>query len=54
MKITLVEVIRGEVAWKRIREARQSNKAAVPGFVYVLARVKFEYYARGTACVSIS
>jgi hypothetical protein len=48
MKITLVEVIRGEEAWKRIREASSSNKAAEPGFEYVLARVKFEYYARGT------
>ena len=48
MKITLVEVIRGGEAWKRIREASPSNKAAQPGFEYVLARVKFEYYARGT------
>jgi hypothetical protein len=48
MKITLVEVIRGEDAWKRIKEASPSNKAAEPGFEYVLARVKFEYYARGT------
>jgi hypothetical protein len=48
MKITLVEVIRGEEAWKRIREASPSNKAAEPGLEYVLARVKFEYYARGT------
>ena len=48
MKITLVEVIRGEDAWKRIKEASASNKAAEPGFEYVLARVKFEYYARGT------
>ncbi len=48
MKITLVEVIRGEEAWKRIKEASPSNKASEPGFEYVLARVKFEYYARGT------
>ena len=48
MKITVVEVVRGEEAWKRIREANPSNKAAEPGFEYVLARVKFEYYARGT------
>ncbi len=48
MKITLVEVVRGEEAWKRIREANPLNKAAQPGFEYVLARVKFEYYARGT------
>ncbi len=48
MKITLVEVIRGEEAWKRIREVSPSNKAAEPGSEYVLARIKFEYYARGT------
>jgi len=48
MKITLVEVIRGEEAWKRIKEASASNKAAGSGLEYVLARVKFEYYARGT------
>ncbi len=48
MKITLVEVLRGEDAWKRITEASSTNKPAAPGFEYVLARVKFEYYARGT------
>ena len=48
MKITLLEVVRGEEAWKRIKEASPSNKAAEPGFEYVLARLKFEYYARGT------
>jgi len=48
MKITLVEVARGEEAWKRIREANPSNKPADPGFDYALARVKFEYTARGT------
>jgi hypothetical protein len=48
MKITLVEAIRGEEAWKRLKEASPSNKAAQQGFEYVLARVKFEYYARGT------
>ncbi len=47
MRITLVEVVRGDEAWKRIREASSSNKAAEPGLEYVLARVKFEYYARG-------
>jgi hypothetical protein len=53
MKITLVEVVRGEEAWKRIKEASPSNKQPEPGFDYILARVKFEYYARGTpgSCV---
>lgn len=48
MKITLLEVVRAEEAWKRIREASDSNKPPASGFDYVLARVKFEYYARGT------
>jgi hypothetical protein len=46
MKITLVEVIRGEEAWKRIREASASNKPAESGSEYVLARIRFEYKAR--------
>ena len=48
MKMTLVEIVRGEEAWKRIKEASPSNKQADPGFDYILACVKFEYYARGT------
>jgi hypothetical protein len=47
MKIKLVEVVRGEEAWKRLKEASQSNKPAEPGFDYLLARIRFEYYARG-------
>ena len=46
-KITLLEVIRGEEAWKRIQEAAGANKPAEPGMEYLLARIKFEYYARG-------
>jgi hypothetical protein len=48
MKITLLEVIRGEEAWKRIKEASASNKPADPGSEYILAKVRFEYSARGT------
>jgi hypothetical protein len=48
MKITLLEVLRGEEAWKRIQAASPSNKPPAPGTDYVLARVRFEYYARGT------
>ena len=48
VKITLVEVIRGEEAWKRIRAAAGSNKPAESGTEYLLTRVKFEYFARGT------
>jgi hypothetical protein len=47
MKLTLVEVIRGEEAWKRIRETDASNKPPESGTEYLLARVRYEYYARG-------
>ena len=47
MKITLLDVIRGEEAWKRIHEANSSNKPPAAGAEYILVRVKFEYYARG-------
>jgi hypothetical protein len=47
MKIALLEVIRGEEAWKRLREASASNKPAEGGSEYVLARIRFEYKARG-------
>jgi hypothetical protein len=48
MKLAVIEVVRGEEAWQRIREASASNKPAPSGFDYVLARIRFEYYARGT------
>jgi hypothetical protein len=46
MKITVLQVLRGEEAWKRIKEAASSNKPAASGLEYILARVKFEYQAR--------
>jgi hypothetical protein len=48
MRITLLEVVRGDEAWKLVRDASPSNKPPTPGTDYVLARVRFEYYARGT------
>lgn len=47
IKITLLEVIRGEEAWKRIQNADNGNKPAESGTEYLLARVKYEYFARG-------
>ena len=47
MNLTLQEVVRGEDAWKLLRKASETNKPADPGFDYILARLKFEYYARG-------
>ena len=47
MWITLQEVIRGEEAWEHLQKVSDANKPADKGFEYVLARVKFEYTARG-------
>jgi hypothetical protein len=47
IKITLLEVIRGEQAWKRIQASASSNKPAGPGTEYLLARIRYEYFARG-------
>jgi hypothetical protein len=47
MKITLLEVIRGEQAWKRIQTASSANKPVESGTEYILARIKYEYFARG-------
>ncbi len=48
MKLTLLEVFRGEEAWTRLKAASSSNKPAAAGNEYVIAHVKFEYRARGT------
>jgi len=47
MKITLIEVIRGEAAWRRLQLASPSNKQAASSQEYLIARVRFEYNARG-------
>jgi hypothetical protein len=53
MKITILEALRGEEAWGRLKQTSSSNKPAAPGREYVIARVRFEYYARGVpgACI---
>ena len=45
--ITILEIIRGEEAWKRLLETDGSNSPADDGLEYILARVRFEYRARG-------
>jgi hypothetical protein len=47
IKITLLEVIRGEQAWRRIQASASSNKPAGPGTEYLLVRIRYEYFARG-------
>ncbi len=46
VKITVLEIARAAEAWDLLREAGTSNKPPEPSFEYVLARVRFEYYAR--------
>jgi hypothetical protein len=46
-KITLLEIVRGEKAWKRIKEASVSNGPPDVSFEYILARIKFEFFKRG-------
>lgn len=48
MNLTLLEVVRGDEAWERLRKASDANRPAESGFEYILAHIKFEYYARGT------
>jgi len=48
LKMTVLEVVRGEEAWKRLQEADASNKPAAAGHEYILVRVRVEYKARGT------
>jgi len=47
VKITLLETVRGAQAWELIKGAAAANEAPQAGFEYLLARVKFEYAARG-------
>jgi hypothetical protein len=45
-RIYLLEIVRGEKAWERIKAASSSNRPASGGLEYVLARMKFEMSAR--------
>jgi len=47
MRITVIESVRGMDAWRRIQAASSTNKPAGPGSEYILAKVRFEYFARG-------
>jgi len=46
VKITVMEIVRGETAWQFVKAASASNKPAGLGLEYVLARVRFEFSAR--------
>ena len=47
VKVTLLEALRGDKALGRIKAANASNQSPKAGFEYVLARVKFEFFAKG-------
>jgi hypothetical protein len=47
VKISVLEILRGEKAWERIKEASNSNKPPKAGSEYILARIRFQYLARG-------
>ncbi len=48
VKITVLEIVRGDKAWGLVKGASTTNQPPKAGFDYVLARIKFQYFARGT------
>jgi hypothetical protein len=46
-KITLLEIVRGTKAWSMLKEASAANRTAPDGSEYILARIRFEFSARG-------
>jgi hypothetical protein len=46
-KITMIEVMRGERAWDLLNKQNASNRQPDPEFEYILARVRFEFTAKG-------
>jgi hypothetical protein len=46
-KITVLEILRGEEAADLIDNAGDSNAPARSGFEYLLAHIRFEFFARG-------
>jgi len=47
IKITLLKIIRGEEAWRRIKAVSLSNEPPKAGSEYILALIRFEFLARG-------
>jgi hypothetical protein len=46
-KITLLEMTRGAKAWDLMKEVTTANEPPKAGVEYILARIRFEYSARG-------
>jgi len=47
VEITLLEIVRGEDAWERIKVQGVSTEPPKVGFEYILARIRFGYSRRG-------
>jgi hypothetical protein len=47
LKITVQEIIRGKEALKRIKAASMSDQPTKADSEYILARIRFEFFARG-------
>ena len=48
VRVTVIELIRGNEAWTMIEEANISNDPPSSGFEYVLVKIKFEYLSGPT------
>ena len=48
VRVTVLEVLRGDTAWERIVKADASAKAPDSGFEYLITRVKLEYDPDGS------
>jgi hypothetical protein len=49
VRITLLQIIRGNAAWQLIQNANMFNDPPETGFEYILAKVRFEYLTGPTA-----
>jgi len=47
VKVTLLEVLRGNQAWDRLKETDSSTHPPSDGFEYLLARIRMEYDPNG-------
>ncbi len=48
VKLTVLEVVRGDKAWEIIKAADAANKPADTGLEYFLVRLRFEYSVQGS------
>ena len=47
-KITVIQVVRGEKAWQKLKAISTSNPVPKSGFEYLLARIHFDFSARAS------